>query len=78
MKKRLPALPRLTSSSAEISGRNEILVCGCTALRHYSDDKVVIGTPEGTTVVSGKKLVMRWAGYGKLLICGELASVTLE
>lgn len=78
MKKRLPELPRLVSSSAEISGRKEILVCGCTGLKHYSDEMVIIGTPEGQTEISGKKLVMRWAGYGKLLISGELSSVTLR
>lgn len=72
-KRRLPS--PLARASAELSGREEVLLCGCTGLSLYSPDEVRINTRLGEVSVFGGSLVMRWAGEGKLLVCGKISSV---
>lgn len=70
-------LPPVKNSTVEIDGSKEALICGCKGIEHYSETDVKISVPEGSICVSGEKLIMRWAGAGKLLVCGKINSVTL-
>lgn len=74
MKKKL--LPVIASLSIEISGREEMLVCGCLGIGFYSPNEVKLNVPTGGLSIVGEKLGLRWAGYGKLSVAGSITSVT--
>ena len=74
LKKKL--LPGITSLGIEISGRDEVLVCGCLGIGFYSPDEVKLNVPTGGLSITGEKLGLRWAGYGKLSVAGIITSVT--
>ncbi|MBQ9510631.1 MAG: YabP/YqfC family sporulation protein [Clostridia bacterium] len=79
MKKKKPLpIPKINKSSVEIDGNKEVLICGCKGLEHYSETSVMIAVPEGRINVCGENMTMRWAGAGKLLVCGKIYSVTLD
>lgn len=75
MKKRKSPISEITRSCIEISGRDEILTCGCKGLSFYSRDEVKIIVSEGEISIRGNNLSMRWAGDGCLLIEGEISAV---
>ena len=77
-KKERLRMPVITCSNIEINGRKEILICGCKGLDRYSGTDVVISVPEGLVKINGKNLTMRWAGAGKLFICGEIRDIALD
>ena len=76
-KKRKLLLPVIDSGNVEINGKKEILVCGCKGLDHYSETEIIISVPDGKYHIVGEKMTMRWAGAGKLMICGEISEVKL-
>lgn len=75
MKKKI-TVPKIIKSSVELSGTAEALVTGCLGLVFYAQNEVRIKTPEGELSVLGEKLIMRWAGAGKLLVSGNISSVS--
>lgn len=75
MKKRKISAHVISRLSIEISGKSEILICGCTGITYYSETEVGLLSPEGEVSVGGEKLTMRWAGEGKLLIDGKISAV---
>ena len=76
-KKRHFTIPVMESGNIEISGKKEILVCGCKCLDHYSESEIIVSVPEGKYHIVGEKMTMRWAGAGKLMICGKISEVKL-
>lgn len=74
MKREKKTAPPLITS-VEISGKSEVLICLCRGLLFYSSERIETDTPLGEITVCGERLTMRWAGDGKLLICGIIRSV---
>lgn len=52
LKKKL--LPGITSLGIEISGRDEVLVCGCLGIGFYSPDEVKLNVPTGGLSITGE------------------------
>ena len=74
MKKKI--LPEINTLGIEISGREEVLVCGCLGICFYSTEEVRLNIRRGELFVCGEELCLRWAGYGKISVAGRIKSLT--
>lgn len=69
MKKKL--LPGITSLGIEISGRDEVLVCGCLGIGFYSPDEVKLNVPTGGLSITGGKTRTSLGGLRQAFGCGN-------
>ena len=59
-----------------MSGREEVVVCGCLGMWFYSREEVRLNIRRGELSVCGEELCLRWAGYGKISVAGRIKSLT--
>lgn len=59
----------------EISGGRAVLISGCGGIIGFSDTEIGLSTVSRPVWITGEKLTLSWAGEGRLMIKGEIASV---
>lgn len=59
----------------EISDGRAVLISGCGGIIGFSDTEIGLSTVSRPVWITGEKLALSWAGEGRLMIKGEIASV---
>ena len=72
---RAPVIPRET---IEIAERCEMLVTGVLGIDEYSQQSIRVKTKQGLIQVTGRGLIMCWAGEKKLMFRGAIDTVRFE
>ena len=62
----------------EISGERRILIENHKGIIRYGDEKVCVKVKFGTVTICGKKLTLAYMIGDKIVISGEIESVTLK
>ncbi len=78
MKHQPKTTPLLPKETVEIAARRELLVGGVCGIADYSPERIGIRTGEGILAVCGNHLTMCWAGEKRLMLRGQILSVTME
>lgn len=62
----------------EMVENSRLLICGCVGVASYTRECARICTRTDDILIAGCGLSLCWAGDGKLLISGELRTVSFE
>ena len=71
-----PHIPMVPKEILEIVERGQILVSGVTGIEEYCPSLVRIKTAKGILAITGSALTLCWAGEKRLLLKGNLESVS--
>ncbi|MBS6462632.1 MAG: YabP/YqfC family sporulation protein [Ruminococcus sp.] len=71
-------IPITGKYNIEMVENSRLLICGCVGVASYTRECARICTREDDIIISGCGLSLCWAGEGKMLISGDLRTVTFE
>lgn len=72
------AVPAIGKYNMEIVENSRLLICGCVGIADYSRERARICTRTDDIIITGRGLSLCWAGEGKMLISGDLRTVSFE
>lgn len=71
-----PHVPVMPRETMEIAERRELLICGVEGIEEYGNEAVCVKTAKGAVRILGTSLVLCWAGEKKLMLRGEIESIS--